>query len=72
MWGEIMEKIFTVKGMHCKSCEVLLSDVIGEIKGIDSVSADHKEGKVSVIYSDENALSQAKKAIQDEGYEVLA
>ena len=66
-----MEKTLVVKGMHCKSCEVLLSDVIGEIKGVSKASADSKKGIVVVEYSDAKALEEARKAIVKEGYKVV-
>ncbi len=67
-----MEKIFNVKGMHCASCEVLLSDVIGEIQGVEQVSVSYKQGIVSVHYTDLSVLDAVKKAIEKEGYQVLS
>lgn len=32
-----MEKTIKVSGMHCKSCEMLLTDSISEIKGVENV-----------------------------------
>lgn len=66
-----MERIIKVSGMHCKSCEMLLSDVLSEIKGVSRVSADSKKNTVSVSLDDDGLLDQVKKAIQKEGYKVL-
>jgi copper chaperone CopZ len=66
-----MEKMIKVEGMHCKSCEMLLSDVLSEIKGIRVVKADAKKGTITVAAADQDAIEEAKKAIAKEGYKVL-
>lgn len=66
-----MEKTIKVEGMHCKSCEMLLSDSIGEIEGIQKVSADSKKGIVNIEYTQEKAVEETKKAITKEGYRVI-
>jgi copper chaperone CopZ len=65
-----MEKEIKVNGMHCKSCEMILSDSISEINGVEKVSADSKKGIVTVSCRDENTLNEIKKAIEKEGYKV--
>ncbi len=65
-----MEKTLKVSGMHCKSCELLLADVLSEIKGISKISIDHKSGSVEFDYDNENVLPSVKKAIETEGYKV--
>ncbi|MBI5228407.1 heavy-metal-associated domain-containing protein [Candidatus Micrarchaeota archaeon] len=67
-----MEKIIKVSGMHCKSCEMLLSDSISEIPGVQKVSADSKTGQVQLICNDESVVGLAKKAIEKEGYKVIS
>ena len=66
-----MEKTLNVTGMHCKSCEMLLSDSILEIKGVQKVSADSKRGTVTLSYSGESILETVKKTIDKEGYKVV-
>jgi copper chaperone CopZ len=66
-----MEKVLKVEKMHCKSCEMLLTDAISEIDGVKKVSADFKKGTVTVIYEKPTALDLAKKAIEKEGYKVV-
>lgn len=63
-----MEKTINVKGMHCSSCKILIEDAVSEIRGVEKVSADYKEGKVLLKYSDESALQKARAAIEKEGY----
>lgn len=66
-----MEKIFKVEGMHCKSCEMLLSDVISEINGVHKVSADSRKGTVTITATGESAIDDARKLIVKEGYKVV-
>ncbi len=69
MYGGVnMEKVLNVTGMHCKSCELLLIDILSELPGISNISIDHKKGTVRFVYTDENVISQVKKAILAEGY----
>lgn len=67
-----MEKIFNVKGMHCKSCEVLLSDVISEVSGVSKVQVNHKDGKIIIQYTEPSIPETVKRAIEKEGYNVIA
>lgn len=67
-----MEKKLKVNGMHCKSCEILIADVLTEIKGIEKVKIDSKEGSVKFNYKDETVVPIAKQAIEKEGYKVMA
>jgi copper chaperone CopZ len=67
-----MKKLsLNVKGMHCPSCEMLVTDSLTEIKGIEKAEAFHKKGKVDVSF-DEKLVSekQIKETIKKEGYEV--
>jgi copper chaperone len=66
-----MEKTINVKGMHCRSCEILLADSISEIKGVENVSADSGKGAVTVSLRDESLLALVKKTIEKEGYKVV-
>ncbi|MFH0885378.1 MAG: heavy metal-associated domain-containing protein [Candidatus Micrarchaeota archaeon] len=66
-----MDWTIKVEGMHCKSCEMLLTDVLSEIKGVQKISADFKKGTVTVSATDNGALEEAKKAIAKEGYKVV-
>jgi copper chaperone len=67
----MMDKTIKVSGMHCRSCEMLLDDSISEVKGVKKVSADSRNGTVSVSVDDEGVLAAVKKVIADEGYKVV-
>ncbi len=66
-----MEKTLRVEKMHCRSCEMLLMDVISEIDGVKKVSADFRKGTVTVSYDKPAAMDLAEKAIEKEGYKVV-
>ncbi len=48
-----MKKIsFSVSGMHCESCEILITDELTSLSGVTKVTIDHKTGKGSVTIED--------------------
>jgi copper chaperone CopZ len=67
-----MKTKFNVKGMHCKSCEMLIQDSVSDVEGVQSIEADHKKGFVIVKYDEKKANeTKIKKIIEKEGYEVV-
>lgn len=61
---------FEVKDMHCESCEMLIKDELGEVKGVDDISISHKTGVGSLVL--DTQISDAEtiiKAIKNAGYE---
>ena len=65
------KKTFNVKGMHCKSCEMLIKDSVSGIDGVKTVAASAIKNTVTVDY-DETKVKDGmiKKAIESEGYHV--
>ncbi|HIH32328.1 TPA: heavy-metal-associated domain-containing protein [Candidatus Woesearchaeota archaeon] len=63
------KKTFNVKGMHCKSCEMLIKDVLSEVDGVKKVDVSLINNTVTVDFDDkkENAII---KSIEGEGYHV--
>jgi len=67
-----MNKEFNVKGMHCKSCEMILKDSIGELNGVSGVSASAANGKVKVSFDEKKTTdTEIKNIIKKEGYAVI-
>jgi copper chaperone CopZ len=62
-----MKKTLKIKGMHCTSCEILLTEAIEEV-GVKVVSSDYQRGEIVVDMKKESELSQIKKAVEKEGY----
>lgn len=65
-----METTLKTKGMHCKSCEMLISDSISEIAGAKVLSANHANGEIKVQYENAQVLEKIKQAIRKEGYKI--
>lgn len=59
------------KGMHCRSCEMLVKEALEGLKGVNTVEASHKSGVVSVDF-DDSKINQDKvvQVIEKEGYEI--
>jgi Cu+-exporting ATPase len=67
----MMEKTFNVKGMHCKSCEMLVKDSVTELDGVNKVDVSLIKNTVTVDYDEKKLKDIAiKKAIESEGYKV--
>lgn len=65
-----MKARLEVKGMHCASCEMLVSEALEEI-GVRS-NPSHEKGTVEVEFDgSEKTLDNIRKAINHEGYEVI-
>ncbi len=62
-----MRTTLQIKGMHCASCEALVTDIVAD-QGAKVVSADFRSGKVDIDYDPKRApLEKIKKAIVAEG-----
>ena len=60
-----------LKGTHCKSCKMVIEDVLGDLGATDvQVTVDEKNqtGKVSCEFDDKKKVIEA---IQKEGYRVV-
>lgn len=47
----IMKKKYNIKGMHCKSCEILLEKNISQIEGVRKVEVSYKRGVADVEFA---------------------
>jgi copper chaperone CopZ len=55
-----------VKGMHCRSCEMLITEVLEEA-GAKNVEVSHKTGDLSLETN--LSVEKVKELIKKEGYE---
>ena len=62
------ETIIKVEGMMCTGCENRIQNAVSEIKGVESVKADHEKGIVEVKGTAD--IKEVKQAIEDIGFEV--
>lgn len=64
-----MKEIIKIKGMHCRSCEVMIEDKIKDVKGINKVFANSKKG-TATIYGGNYDRSALADAVKEAGYEI--
>ena len=60
-----------VKGMHCRSCEMLVKDELEESFGVKNVEANHKAGYVKFESDNDVDITKIKSKIKEIGYEVV-
>lgn len=65
------QKIVPIRGMHCRSCELLLEDAIGNVQGITRVKVDFRKGRATVEHgADIPSQNEIIHAVKQAGYEV--
>jgi sulfite exporter TauE/SafE/copper chaperone CopZ len=67
---ELIETVFPVAGMTCRSCEIRIERNIRRIPGVERVSASATGAKVSIVSSGPVPTRQVAQAIEAAGYEV--
>ena len=65
-----MEKIILpVKGMHCKSCEIIIEGNIAQIEGVKKVESSHISGQTKIWYEgDKPSYNSLCEAVEKSGY----
>src|SRR3989344_8086263 len=66
------KKTYSIKGMHCRSCEILIEDgIVSKVEGVKKADANYNKGFVRIYY-DRQTISdgQVYKAIKDAGYDI--
>ena len=64
------ETIINVEGMVCNGCENRVQNALKTIEGVESVVANHTNGKVTVTSKNEVAENVMKEKIEDIGFKV--
>ena len=70
-----MKKLLKLKieGMHCASCETLIKDELGELRGVSDIKVDAKLGEGSVLLeTDTNSIADVLSAVEKAGYKAVA
>ena len=69
-----MEKntlVIPIRGMHCRSCELLIEDNLSEVAHVQKSSVDYKKGIAHISYGkQEPDMREVESAIQKAGYTV--
>ena len=65
------EIILKINGMMCGGCENRVKNSVGNIEGVERVTADHTTGKVVVTANEDVSKEVIKETLEDVGYEVI-
>lgn len=64
-------KTISIKGMHCKSCEILIEDELKKIDGVQKVDISHKTGEATIHFvGTQPNQTDITKAVREAGYEL--
>lgn len=64
------KKIVPIRGMHCRSCEILIEEKLKEIPGIKNINVSYKKQQVEFFLNDPATIEQVHNAISDAGYKI--
>jgi uncharacterized protein len=59
-----------IKGMHCRSCEIMIGDHLRKVPGVKAVKVSHKQKTALIQISKPVSNKALSQAIRDAGYEV--
>ncbi|NCQ54031.1 hypothetical protein GW791_01085 [Candidatus Saccharibacteria bacterium] len=62
------QKDIQIKGMHCKSCTIVVAEELNKIPGVMNATVSLKTNKATIQFTDEPTDSQIEKAIDKAGY----
>lgn len=63
------EETFTVAHINCGSCERTIRTLLGDVDGVEQVTADHHTNTVAVTYDEQRITRDAVVAeLTDIGY----
>lgn len=64
-------KTVSIKGMHCRSCEILIEDELKGIKGVSSVDISHRTGSATIHFEGKHLNhGDVVHAVKQAGYEL--
>src|SRR3989338_779510 len=59
-----------IKGMHCRSCEILIEDELLKIPGVDKCVVSHTKGTADIYHNNGLDKDKVSQAIGEVGYSV--
>lgn len=62
---------YTINGMHCASCEVMIERSFKKVPGVEKVSVNHATGKATVTCSRVPDIRELQHSIKDKEYTVV-
>lgn len=67
---EMRKIILPIKGMHCRSCEILLEDKLAEVGNVRRCKLDYRKGLAEIYYIDSPRPDDLAAAVEAAGYQV--
>ncbi|MFA6016762.1 MAG: sulfite exporter TauE/SafE family protein [Patescibacteria group bacterium] len=68
--AKLNKKTLYIKGMHCPSCEILITDKFKEMANVANVKSDFKKQEAEVYFTGHLDQEAVNKKIQSFGYEI--
>lgn len=65
---EQKKRVVPIKGMHCRSCEILIEEELLKIDGVNKVNVSEKRGIAEIYYEGELPDKHIETAVCDCGY----
>ncbi len=63
--------VVPIKGMHCRSCEILLDDKLSEIPEVERTVSNFKKGAVEIHYGSQKPnMHEVEEAVRAAGYSI--
>lgn len=62
------KKTYQIKGMHCRSCEILIEDELLKIHGVKQVTVNHATGTAEICFRNTLSENAVEKAVSTAGY----
>lgn len=62
--------IIPIKGMHCRSCELLVESKLKKLNGITSVTVSFKNGTAKIFHKNNLNMNSVNQAIESCGYSI--
>lgn len=64
------KKIIPIRGMHCRSCEILIEEKLKEVKGLKGIEVSYKKQQAEFFLNYPATQEQIDTAISEAGYEI--
>lgn len=64
------KSVIKIKGMHCRSCEILIEEELKKVKGIKYVQANFRKNQVKYAHESKINYSEVENAISNAGYKI--
>lgn len=66
----MQSKIINIRGLHCRSCEIVTERNISKIKAVEKATVDRKKGTAVIYYNGQISDTEIEKAVNDAGYQI--